>query len=199
MKQYLILLAIIGSLVSCKKKLLYPDDLTIKFTLPPITQSGQNTFGFVIDSTIWVNYGQNVENPELPNLKATYLSGDSSVNVVVDRVLMNNGAIASNQSFSFTLINDVFETPGSYLIGSKTYGNSNSIGFFNNDRISQKNYGIISSRPTFLISVSKFDTVNHIFSGQFSGTLFNVSNGSYYPNQNDSIVITQGRFDIKLQ
>jgi hypothetical protein len=198
MKQYLILLAIIGSLVSCKKKLLYPNDLTIKFTLPPVTQSGQSTFGFVIDSTVWVNYGQN-ENPELPNLRATYLPGDSSVNVVVDRVLMNNGAIASNQSFSFTLINDIFEIPGSYLTGSEIYGNSNSVGFFNNDSMSQKIYGIISSRPTFLISVSKFDTVNHIFSGQFSGTLFNVSNGSYYTNLNDSIIITQGRFDVKLQ
>jgi hypothetical protein len=199
MKQYLIFLAIVSSLASCKKKLLYPDDLTTKFTLPPVTQSGQNTFGFVIDSIVWVNYGQDVENPELPNLKATYLSGDSSVNLIVNRILMNNGAIASNQSFSFTLINDIFETPGNYFIGSKTYGNSNSVGFFNNDIMSQKIYGVISSRPTFLISVSKFDTVNHIFSGQFSGTLFNVSNGSYYPNLNDSIVITQGRFDTKLQ
>src|SRR5438132_1519791 len=53
MKSLFFYLVCLLFLFSCLKKEKLPE-----FTLPPVTQSGANTMGFVVDGRVWQNYGR---------------------------------------------------------------------------------------------------------------------------------------------
>ncbi|MDQ3536276.1 MAG: DUF5025 domain-containing protein, partial [Bacteroidota bacterium] len=61
------------------------------------------------------------------------------------------------------------------------------------DEITGKIYSCTDTRETFQIRISKLDTTNNILAGEFSGVLFNKVDIT------DSIIITDGRFDLSLK
>jgi hypothetical protein len=60
-----------------------------------------------------------------------------------------------------------------------------------NDNVQGRFYRIKSTN-SFVIQVTKFDTVGKVCSGRFNGILYNDQ------NLTDSIIIKDGRFDVKL-
>ena len=197
-----LILIIIATFVlsSCRK-----NDLAIHFTLPPETESGQITLGFILDSQVWRNYGQvcfPFANGCHDNLTVSYLSTNNGMIILnADRVLLDNGALVSSQSIGFSLadsngVNSTGVYPVRYYQNSSY---SSSVGFWFNDSTPRKIYGNVQNRITFFITVTRLDTISHVFSGKFYGTLFNISKGSLFPDLTDSIVISEGRFDTKLK
>ncbi len=105
----------------------------------------------------------------------------------------NNLNISNNSSIQIGLSN-IFQSNG--FFNFDTLKKSNAVVFY----IKNKNYA--NFRNSFLLTLTKIDTLNLIISGNFSGTLYTaMPNPSNYNetiyNLNDSVIITKGRFDIK--
>lgn len=181
--------------ISCKK-----DDTGIILSLPPKTQSGQNTFGFLLNSSVWTNYGQ-VCFPFAggcsENLSGTYYTSDGDIHIRADKVLKKNGSWNTIENLDLNL--------STSFRGIRTYStiSNDTIGvvyWFSEQGQTKKTYLLSLVNPTFTVKVTKIDTVLKILSGEFSGKLFKrLSNSSFATSLTDSIIISDGRFDIKLQ
>src|SRR4249919_2453575 len=103
----LILLTVV--IFSCKK-----DDTGVVFSLPAKTQSGQNTFGFLLNSSVWTNYGQ-VCFPFAggckENLSGIYYNGD--IHIDADKVLYKNGSWNTIENIDLDLTTN-FRGPQTY-------------------------------------------------------------------------------------
>ncbi|MBS1737494.1 MAG: hypothetical protein JSS98_12925 [Bacteroidetes bacterium] len=162
---------------SCKKNK-PPKPLTELEKLPPITQTGANTFGCLLNGKAWIpkdNYGQ------------------ANFKLAVDPNFQDG-------IFGVTAIR--YYAPGKFQSISVGSDSCKNIGVFtftiksNNARFTD--YGIPleltnqDSSNTVLgeLNISKYDLQNRIFSGTFELTLYN--------NKTDTVKITNGRFDKKL-
>jgi hypothetical protein len=168
------------------------------FTLPAKTQTGQNTFGVNLNSSVWTLYGQYCIFPSGcgDNPSGIYYSTNKgSLLLTVDRVLKDKSKVATSETFNFSFDSN-FNSSGIYDV--KLTENYSNITL--RDNLTEKTYSCIPDRPTIVLNVTKLDTTNKIFSGEFSGTLFSIGKGSLSElNLSDSIVLTDGRFDIKLK
>jgi hypothetical protein len=85
MKKLLAIGIIIISLTSCRK-----DATEAAFALPQTTQTGQNTFGFLLNTSVWTNYGQ-VCFPFAggcrDNLSGIFYKNDGDILINTDRVI----------------------------------------------------------------------------------------------------------------
>ena len=196
MKKYLSLfLSLTVIIISCKK-----DDANVTFSLPAKTQSGQNTFGFLLNSVVWTNYGQ-VCFPFAggcrENLTGTYYTSDGDIHIAVDKVLYKNNSWNTQENLDINLTTS--------FRGARTYSTltSDTIGigyFFSEQGQPDKTYLLSQTNPTFNIVITKIDTVTKIMSGEFSGKLFRrISDTSFATSIIDSIILDDGRFDIKLR
>ena len=196
MKQNLLLATILLSIIySCKK-----DDTNITFTLPAKTQSGKNSFGFLNNSLVWTNYGQ-VCFPFAGgcrvNLKGTFYQSDGDIYIHADRVLEKVSTGHTMENIDLYL-NTKFK-------GTQTYSTANkdSIGigyYFTKQGEPMKTYFQAKSNPSLTIIITKLDTINNILSGEFSGKLFRrISDYSFETSTTDSIILEDGRFDLKLK
>lgn len=181
--------------ISCKK-----DDTGIILSLPAKTQSGQNTFGFLLNSSVWTNYGQ-VCFPFAggcrENLSGIYYTSDGDIHIRADKVLYKNGSWNTNENIDLNLSTN-FRGIGTYsTLSNDTIG----VGYwFSEQGQTKKTYLLSQVNPTFTIRVTKVDTIPKILSGEFSGKLFRrLSDTSFATSLTDSIIINDGRFDIKLQ
>ncbi len=179
---YFILMLI--ATISCKKS-------TQSLELPPITESGNNTFGCKVNGQVWVPYWRFssiwTEPPELDYL----IQPIDSISSLPIKILINAGNSTNGQSyFSFRqgyLLSDHIYGPGNiidsltieYMLGSGTT--------YSNFQVYQ-----VSSTPRYF-QISKLDTTNKIVSGTFAFTLYTSNN-----NTLDSMVITDGRFDLQI-
>jgi hypothetical protein len=182
-------------LFSCKK-----DDTGITFSLPAKTQSGQNTFGFILNSSVWTNYGQVCflfAGGCRENLTGNYYTNDGEIHITADKVLYKNGSWNTNENIDINLSTN--------FQGLKTYSTLSNdtigIGYWYSEKgQAQKTYLLSQVNPVFNISVTKIDTTHKVLSGEFSGKLFRrLSDTSFATSLTDSIIITDGRFDIKLK
>ena len=164
------ILLFLSSFTSCQK-----EDLNI---LPQETQTGANTFGCYIDGQLYLG-GYFPITGAFP-LTAEYQC--KSKRIIINAYGKINNKAAG--SMYFVINNPVkvvsqISTIADYIPGAS----SNCI-----------QYSAINEARIYL---TKFDTINKIvsgnfnFSGQCSDALFHFSG-------NDSIQVTQGRFDIKL-
>ena len=179
---------------SCKK-----DDTNITFSLPAKTQSGQNTFGFLLNKSIWTNYGQ-VCFPFAggcrENLRGTYYPSDGDIHISADRVLYKNNSWDTKESLDLYLTTN--------FQGAATYSTltNDKIGiayFFSEKGQPDKTYLLPLTNPAFNIVITKIDTLAKIMSGEFSGKLFRrISDMTFATSGTDSLIFTDGRFDIKL-
>jgi hypothetical protein len=196
MKKYVnifILLSLI--LASCKK-----DDTGVIFSLPAKTQTGQNTFGFLLNSSVWTNYGQ-VCFPFAggcrENLSGAYYATDGDILLSADKVLYKNGSWNTSENFDLILSTNS-RGPGTY----STFTNDTiSVGYwFTEKGQQQKTYLLPRSNPAFTVTITKIDLALKVLSGEFTGKLFRrLSDTSFATSITDSIIISEGRFDIKLK
>lgn len=192
-----IVLGMLGAIgiVSCRKENENP-----VLTLPEKTQSGKNTFGFLLDQSVWTNYGK-VCFPFAggcrENLRGVYVTGFGSVDLSADKVLSANGSWSQQDNLSLAL-ETRFRGTGVYDIAQ---GDEISVGLRQASRTgTEREYLLSSVRPTFRIQLTRLDTVQRILSGEFSGVLFRrLSEFGFDTSPTDSLVISAGRFDIRYE
>lgn len=92
----------------------------------------------------------------------------------------------------FAMIAENFTDQNFFTIGpsGKFYGTGNIIDSLTIDFFNNATYRLPDNDPNNIFQITKLDTVNKIFSGIFSFTL--------YASYSDSIVVTDGRFDLQL-
>jgi len=187
MQKVINFLLVVFLLTSCRK-----DETSLNFTLPDKTQSGKNTIGFNLNGNVWTKYGQRCflfnggckENPA--TIYRTSNNGD--IIFYSDRILYKEGVLKNSETFGFYKYQN-FSTTSIHNI--KFIDNFSDVYF--RDEITGKTFSCISTRETFQIRISKLDTTNKVIVGEFSGILFNKVNAS------DSIIITDGRFDLSIR
>ena len=176
MKTYPLLLAALLGLSQCKKK----SDPAPMDQLPPITQTGANTFGCLVNGQAWMPKGYN---------------GTSNYSVSYDKGI--NGGIFSLQTYRYPDASNTFQSialdvSSNLQVGSYSFQNPQRTRAVFNDTgrcyWSSADSATIYRRGT--LTISRLDLQAGIISGTFAFTL-------YKPGC-DSIRVTQGRFDKKL-
>lgn len=163
---------ILSSCTSCNE----PVDPTV---LPAETQTGENTFGCYVGDKIFVNpyrnyswltanYGKSTNSQNFISIKAQSIGG-ASINLI-----FNNFEL--NKKFNIESME--------YVYYSDTIKLSDNSYTFNTNVYSGKNL------PS--MTLTRFDTINHVISGRFEFELKNTEDSTKV------IHFTQGRFDIYL-
>ena len=153
--------------------------------LPPITQTGANTFGCLVDGKAWLPNGSKPQ------------SGGPNIQVYVDPTF---------QGGAFYVTGHQYKIPGSTIsIGS---GNCTNTGIYNlstNANAASYLKSVLGSLSCELRSddsgtfkngffiVTKYDLNTGIFSGTFEFKLYNSQSLC-----GDTVRITNGRFDVKI-
>ena len=177
MKNLLIILSIIFFNSACHKSTkIYDND----FGLPNATQSGKNTFGFLLNGEPWTPKGFN----GTANLGLYYdeTFNNGVFNLGAYRILNNEGLRQR-----LNLFGDFIQEPDRILLPNNT-----KFGLIIKDDISGCDYNVIDSNVQILsgyFDIKKLDKVNRIFAGEFE---INISKTGC-----PDIHITQGRFDMK--
>jgi hypothetical protein len=177
--KYLIIISCLTILMAagCKKnKPVKPKTELEK--LPPITQTGANTFGCLINGKAWIpkdNYGQASFKLDAD---PTFEDGAFGVSAIK---YYDSGKF---ESISFG--SDSCKAPGDYFLNKPR----NRAGFAD---VGKPLVLISNDNETTCVGVliiSRYDLQNRVFSGTFEFTLYN--------EVGDTIIITDGRFDKKL-
>ncbi|MCW3073365.1 MAG: hypothetical protein JWP69_434 [Flaviaesturariibacter sp.] len=169
-------LCLLLSSVNCKKsKTVTRTELD---KLPPITQEGKNTIGFLVNGQAWTPRGFQFQ----PNF---YIIADPSffgnLDIRAYRLIGQQKESISINCFDIT-------TTGIYPINGITrifinYRSEPANCFFLNDSTNYK---------SGFLKISKYDLQNGIVAGEFEVKLFDATISC------DTIRITNGRFDYKL-
>jgi hypothetical protein len=149
-------------------------------SLPPITQTGENTFGCYVNGELWLPKG-NFQNPPLV---CSYYNNFVQINA--DRVGQNPftsihldfGKVFSDTTF--TIHNYLDSAEYQYFLFYTSYYPSGPI----------TSYFPLSLNSGEL-NLLKLDTVNRIMSGTFFFTAIDTATG-------DSVNIQDGRFDLRF-
>ncbi|WP_066756831.1 hypothetical protein [Crocinitomix algicola] len=168
---FVMIIATVLLSVSCKK------NKDKKLTLPPATQTGENTLGFLIDDQVWIANGGGY----YPSFSSkSYNSGED----VFGMISYNTKNFNCTSRFFFTIFN--FNGTGTYtsndidLYTSVFYGCSEN---FKYPGCKLDTSGINS------ITITYFSLTERIASGTFNLTLIN-------PKNNEQVLIRDGRFDV---
>jgi hypothetical protein len=153
--------------------------------LPPITQTGANTFGCLVDGKAWLPNGSKPQ------------SGGPNIQLYVDPTF---------QGGRFSITGHQYQIPGSDIsIGSANCTSDGIFNLSNSSNLASYYRTILSSLPcqlsttdagtfkTGFLNISKYDLTTGIFSGTFEFQLHNSQSLC-----GDTIRITNGRFDVKL-
>ncbi len=152
--------------------------------LPPITQEGKNTIGFKVNGEIWVPYYKcSIGSDPCGEISVRYgppSNANDHFSLQIARDFSGHGSSLTISSLT------PITTPGnkfdSVSIEYRT-GNGNNLG---------TGYSKSFSNTLGVFEVTRIDKVNQVISGFFSFKLYNSSGGS------DSIEITEGRYDLKM-
>ncbi|MES1215061.1 MAG: DUF6252 family protein [Bacteroidota bacterium] len=171
------LIAFILLFDSCKKEVT---------ELPPVTQTGANTFGCKVDGKFWVPAGFGIL-PTAPTLEARFIGSDLRLNA------RNFSSSPTETEFEF-FIKDVTK-PNTYLLNT-TVGYPSSVAsyaYYVHRKFSPDNEWITSAQYTGSVTISKIDSVSRFISGTFEFQAINIYNSP------QPMSITEGRFDVKLK
>ncbi|MCW3073455.1 MAG: hypothetical protein JWP69_524 [Flaviaesturariibacter sp.] len=163
--------------MSCKKNKVAEDQL------PPITQTGANTFGCLINGNVYIAKGYN--GTGTPNPKIQFDIGLNGLPYLsIDAKQLNKEHISEGQVF--VAIANISGT------GTYTYPSSFNFSVGWNKYIA--NCGMLAFDTTIKqwgeANITKYDLTNHIISGTF--------NFKYKTQTCDTIRVTDGRFDFKF-
>ena len=170
------------------------DDKTTKnptFSLPPETQTGANTFGVTINGKVYIPRDPTGVSVG-PTAKGMVLLRPSDFSWY--ELEIKDGA--SSVGFKMVIHMEPLLSIGQINLKSSNF--QNNIDSINDSHIYFKiwdsninNYAYYGSIENLgSVNVIRYDFVNRIFSGKFSGKFVR------YDNPNDFITITDGRFDI---
>ena len=154
--------------------------------LPPITEEGKNTIGFLVDGEVWVPYAECgfFQNPCM-ELSVWYGPPHENPN----KFSFYAGKRLTNESILTSIIvtsRIPIKEPGNYY-------DSVSI-IFHSDKIDPTTGHPIKYQKNDMFSgefnITRLDTVSQIIAGNFNFTLVG--------KDNETIEITDGRFDFKI-
>jgi hypothetical protein len=170
----------------CKKNVPAPG-------LPPITEQGKNSFGFKLDGNTWVPF-YNCGWFSGPTAALIFYTNRDSVGNYVWPVGFDLSAqrvsVNSTSYFEMKTRFSVFPYP-TYISHTGNIFDSLEISFKKEDCCDTYSAFPLYSPGTVMIT--KLDTTNKIISGTFSFNLY-----TYIGQNLDSVVITEGRFDLKF-
>ena len=170
------LLIILIPAIGCKK---HKHD-TPADQLPPATQTGANTLGFLLKGQPWTPKGWSGGTTNLSlYYDPSYHGG--TFNITTYRELSQN----DKQTFGIAM--DSFQNTGSFYLNK--FSNL-KVGFDNRIESCTITPFDTSIYRYGKLVITKFDKINQIISGNFDFTLFNSACG-------DTIKIIDGRFDLK--
>ena len=182
----LILIVCLFSFVQCKKNVPAAG-------LPAITDQGKNTFGFKLNGNTWIPYYD----------CGLFTGPTSALIFLVYRDTSGNytwplGFDLRAQRVS-TNSTDYFEMKPRFSLSPYPTYISHTGNMFDSLEITFKRgfccdtYSAFSNYSPGFVNVTKLDTANKIMSGTFSFNLY-----TYIGQVLDSVVITDGRFDLKF-
>lgn len=149
--------------------------------LPPATQDGRNTLGFMLNGQPWTPQGFN----GTANLSIDF---DPGVNNGVFSISAYRIITSTNREYFGIGVNDSIN----YITPPKTYqlGSNSLFGVYFSNNNCTYDYFDNSITKTGLLTITKLDRTNRIISGTFNATLS--KSGC------TTIQITDGRFDMKF-
>jgi hypothetical protein len=151
--------------------------------LPPITQTGANTFGAVVNGKVFlpkVNFGNYT-----PKLDVSYDT------FVTQRFYIVTNNTDTHTSFSFTFDHIDLKTGNTFQLVDFQPDKTNAAMVFYNGPNKQAGADYHITPPlTGTLQVLKFDPVQKIFSGTFSYEAIN--------SLGEKVSVTNGRFDLKF-
>ncbi len=175
----LLLIALFSLNAGCKKE-------NSADSLPPITQTGANSFGCLINGNVFVPKGY---VPTYYNYRLivdpTFYDGNFELSVYM---------VKSDSVIRITIVSDSLRGTGNYPLSD--FGKFHILfSKFNKSMTHQYcecEGNAIYNRSGYL-KITRYDLQNRIFSGEFEATIYNPACGYGNP-----IRITQGRFDKQL-
>lgn len=189
MKKIILKILFLSLLVSCTK-----DDISKKtiYVLPPETQVGANTFGVTVNGKVYLP-----KDPETFDLYSLVNKG-----VVLwgspDEVSYLELEVKSINGFKINIHMQDIQTlgQGKYILNLSnfqerldSYPNTNIFFRIYRDDLQEFTYyGSVQDQG--VLNITRFDSINRIVSGNFSGKFLR------YGTSDDIITITDGRFDI---
>ena len=165
-------LCLLSLAISCKKQGI---DL-----LPPATNNGSNTFGCLINGKAFVGQSRSELFLNIAAVQSSYHDGTLSV--------LGSHYFGSTPTGSIFGISIYIQTPKHLGTIAVPGANRNNISYSDNQETFRFNS---DSTHTGSVIITRFDSVTHIYSGTFQGSLID-TNGKIAQ-------ITDGRFDVKGQ
>lgn len=168
-----------------------------QITLPIYTETGVNTFGFMLNDKIWTVFGKHYFNNGISSGYTANVLEVSTFYTAVNQLsvygggrmtIVKNDTATTDISAGFSFLPTQPFTKN-YFLTTTDPGQFSIVDIVNN-----KYYKADLIRP-FTLQVTKFekiDSLTRIFSGRFLGVVHNEV------DPNDSIIITDGRIDTKI-
>jgi hypothetical protein len=147
-------------------------------TLPPITQTGENTFGCLVDGEVWLPKGGGI----LFAYDVTYSNG-------YFQVYVNQSSDVGFQTVQMSL----FPVNRDTVVEIQNSSLPNDLKFFRfgDATVSPAGYyDAIGGQYTGVLNISKLDSINHILSGTFWFDAIDTTT-------NKTVQIREGRFDVR--
>ena len=153
--------------------------------LPPVTENGNGTFGAKVDGVAWAPKGFG-PFPANDILEARMSGTTITINA-------RNFASSPNETeFQLTIFN--VTAPGIYPLNTDVShpNGAASYGYYVKRRYTPENEWITNSTYTGHVTITKIDMVNRIVAGTFEFNAINMYNAP------QPLVVTEGRFDVKI-
>lgn len=162
----------------CKRDIILPPTNNNIPGLPPATQSGANTLGFLLNGVPWTPVGNN----------SLTIDFDPGFNQGIVGIV----AYQKNATNTTQIVLGIRDSLNSMFIpGYREIGRAN-LGFINYSNLfCEINQGSIDTYSNGRININKLDRTARIIAGSFEAVLFNPACG-------DTLRITNGRFDMKF-
>lgn len=157
--------------------------------LPEATQSGSNTFGLKLNGKFWVP--QKFAGINAPVLKVQLYGANST-----DLLITAQNFASEPLESQFNLYIKNITGPGTYLLNQNTeiYPNATSnYAYYVRRKINPLNEWITTAQDTGTVTITKWDLANNVVSGTFEFKAASMDNSE------EPILVTDGRFDVKLQ
>jgi hypothetical protein len=184
---FLLSIIFLTGCISCKKQL-------DGSSLPPITQTGANTFGFLLNGQLWTPDPDKglIYTPHLKigvnfSTNGYFSAFNGFFTISASKNVGNYGQTISISSSNLNAIT----TPYTYKLSDTS---RYEIDFADHNDLVANGCQFIShftNYQTGSLTITRLDTLNKIISGTFNAAMYQVECG-------DTVKITDGRFDMKF-
>jgi hypothetical protein len=189
MKPFFCITLLIFIILSCRKNKTEPETPKTELEkLPPITQTGANTFGCLVNGIAWLPNGTKPNN------------GAPNIQVYVDPTFQGGkfgitGHKYNDPQGDVSIGSVKCTSSGIYIIDSQplnSFNNCQYLSYLNGVPNLFYSAPEIGTYSKGVLNITKYDLGNRIFSGTFECVFYNPLKSI------DTLKITNGRFDVKL-